>query len=559
MKKNIYLLLISCFTIFVYIALYFLRRLDDNRLTQWQWTIDGANASFILLFLVAGILLSLLISEISFSLKRRGLFLFLVSFAAAALFWKEAEPIVDASRYFTDAKYLELYGIGYFVREWGKEINSWTDLPLVPFLYGLIFKFAGEARIHIQIFNAVLFSLSAVLTYLIGKELWDKDIGFIGGMLLLGIPYLLTQVPLMLVDIPTMFFLLLAICLFIYALQRGGPWVIASSAAIFLSFYSKYSAWLMLSILPILFFVFLIRGGRNSASRYSYRALEITAIAALLIGVVFTYKFDVFSSQVKLLMEYQKPGLRRWGESFISTFLFQVSPLLSGAAVYSVYAAVRKKDVNFIVVLWLILVVFGLQIRRIRYIIMVFPMLCLMASYSIVRIREMQIIKFVTSSILLFSLIIAYFAYLPFIQSISTVNLKDAGAFLNSIPEPNVKIFTPLRGNEVADPAVSVPLLDLYTAKNIVYDYDVDITAVPVKDREESPLRFTWGYRNPPYYHGKYSKADTAFVVISNNSEAALPEHIMQDMADCRLSKKFDAYERIFLFRTSVMIFRCGN
>ena len=63
---------------------------------------------------------------------------------------------------------------------------AWTDMPLVPFLYGLIFKFFGESRLYIQIFTTFFFSMTVVLTYMIGKTLWDEDTGLYGGMLLLG-------------------------------------------------------------------------------------------------------------------------------------------------------------------------------------------------------------------------------------------------------------------------------------------------------------------------------------------------------------------------------------
>src|SRR5208282_6633323 len=116
-------------------------------------------------------------------------FLFALSFCCASLLWREPEMIVDASRYFTQAKHLELYGTGYFLREWGKTIEVWTDMPLMSFIYGLVFRYLGEARIYIQLVTTLLFSFTVVLTYMIGKTLWDKETGFYGAMFLLGIPY----------------------------------------------------------------------------------------------------------------------------------------------------------------------------------------------------------------------------------------------------------------------------------------------------------------------------------------------------------------------------------
>src|SRR4030067_2679321 len=235
LSQKAYHILTAFSTLITFFLLFILRTADDNRLTSWQWTFIGVDIKRIFFILIFGIIAAYLFSKSAFPERNPSLFLFFSSFIACVFFWKEPEVIVDVSRYFTQAKHLEIYGIKYFLQEWGRGINAWTDLPLVPFLYGLIFKFFGESRLYIQIFTTFLFSMTAIFTYLIGKMLWDSDSGFYGGILLLGIPFLFTQAPLMLVDIPTMFFLTFAIFAFIRALNRGGIWIFISSLAIFLA------------------------------------------------------------------------------------------------------------------------------------------------------------------------------------------------------------------------------------------------------------------------------------------------------------------------------------
>ena len=144
----------------------------------------------------------------------------------------------------------------------------------------------------------------------------------------MGMPYLLTQVPLMLVDLPTMCLLLCAMYGFLAALRRGGLMIPVAAVALFLSFYSKYSAWLMLSVLAAIFCVMASHerstGGGRSVCR---RAFVTACISGFLIGIVFVYKAEVFLAQMRLLWEYQKPGLGRWGESFLSTFFSKSIPL----------------------------------------------------------------------------------------------------------------------------------------------------------------------------------------------------------------------------------------
>jgi hypothetical protein len=558
-----------------------LRAVDDNRLTSWLWAFSSVNITSFLLIMVLGIIFAYILTwfwaKISFPTTTQkfssSLFLFLVSFAAVMPFWRVPEVIVDVSRYFTQAKHLSVYGIGYFIREWGRDINIWTDMPLISFIYGLIFKFFGESRAFIQAFTTFLFSMTVVLTYNIGKTLWNETVGFYGALLLLGIPYLFSQIPLMLVDVPTMFFLTLAVFAFIKALKHGGSWVLISSIAIFLAFFSKYSTWLMLSVLPVIFAVYLhsvrnsseslipvaeqggiISNGLNSQRILFYRCAAIAALSVLLIGMIFLYKFDVFSEQLRLLMTFQKPGLRRWEESFVSTFFFQIHPFITAFAVYSAYAAFRKRELKYAVISCLIILILLLQIKRIRYIVMAFPMLTLMASYGLQEIRDKDIRKFIVLCIVISSLTIGIFAYLPFLQKISTVNLKHAGEFLYSIDEKNIEVFAMPQKEPDINPAVSVPVLDLFTKKRITYHYDKGLYPL-LEDFERSPLRFTWEYRNPEYYTAESENEKKALLLIINDVEQKLPDYIEQRIKFYSRSKVFKTWEGVFSYKTVVVVY----
>jgi hypothetical protein len=119
--------------------------------------------------------------------------LFLCSVFAVLPLWNEPEVIIDASRYFSQAKHLELHGSWAFLREWGGAIGVWTDLPAVPFAYGVAFRYLGESRAVIQGITTLLFGLAVVSTYRIGRTLMNAETGLLAGLLLLGFPYLLTR------------------------------------------------------------------------------------------------------------------------------------------------------------------------------------------------------------------------------------------------------------------------------------------------------------------------------------------------------------------------------
>jgi len=527
---------------------------DDNSLTRWQWVFAKTDPAWIFAILIFGTILAYGISRISFPGRHPAIFLFFSSFFVTAIFWKEPEVIVDVSRYFTQAKHLEVYGVEYFLREWGKDISAWTDLPLIPFLYGLIFRFLGESRTYIQIFTTALFSLTVSITYLIGKTLWNKDVGFFAGALLLGIPYLFTQVPIMLVDVPTMFFFTLSIFAFIKALEDGGVRMITlSSITLFFVFFSKYSSWLMLSVFAVIFAVYL----KKESRRVFYRGSVIIIISGFLIGAMILSMYEVITEQILLLLNYQRPGLSRWGESFASTFFFQIHPFITAAALYSVYVAFKKKDLKYAIISWLLLLVVLMQIKRIRYIVFVFPMLALMASYGLQAVKSRELKKFIVSCIVISSLVVVFYGYLPFVQRISTVNLKNAGEFIDSIDAEIVEVFTLPQIYSIINPAVSVPILDLFTKKRVIYHYE----GAPFPSREQidkSSLRFTWEYKNPKYYNPKKrtSKGNTAVAIISSDINQILPKHIEQKIEGYNLSEVFKTSEKLFRYRTLVEVYQ---
>ncbi|MGE5300137.1 MAG: ArnT family glycosyltransferase [Acidobacteriota bacterium] len=552
------LFLISGLTLLSYLGLYYSRSLDDDRLTRWRWCFHDRIVVWVFVAIVVGAVVSYLFAAASIRIGHRSAVLFALSFTASALFWPEPEVIVDASRYFTQAKHFELYGIRYFLEEWGREIEVWTDMPLVPFLYGVIFRVFGEVRVYVQIFTSVLFASSVVLTYLVGKELWDEEVGFYGGMFLLGMPYLYTQVPLMLVDVPSAFFLMLAVFLVIRALKRGGALVLFAGCAIFLAFFSKYSTWLMLSVIVVIVAVYITEGPAKSAGRGEVfsRIGYIVICAALLIGVVFLWKFSVFSEQMHLLMAYQKPGLERWAESFVSTFFFQIHPFITVLAFFSVFAAVKKRDIRYVIVAWLVVLIVLLQIKRIRYSIMMFPMLSLTASYGLCAIEDAGVRRCIAACAATSSFAVALLAYLPFLQTVSAVNIKSAGMFLNETREPNVEVFTLTSAAPPVNPAVSVPLLDIFTDKQIVYDYHSELTHRMREEIADSSLRFTLEYRNSSYYlSGVKPENGASIAVISESLYDPLPPEIGEKLTGYRLVRSFGSSERIFRYQTSVRIY----
>ena len=338
----------------------------------------------------------------------------------------------------------------------------------------------------------------------------------------------------------------------------------------------------MLSVLPVIFIVYLIecrgnplwlpRAGTETCPytrNLIYRGISVAFIAGALVAIVVFYKFDVISHQMKFLQEYQAPGLKRWGESFVSTFLFQIHPLITLAAIYSVYEAFKKRDLKFLIPCWLIFLVVLLQIRRSRYIMVIFPMLTLMASYGMQKIKNAEPRRFIAFSIISSSLVVATVAYLPFLQKMNMVNLKDAGSYLDSVKTERIEVFTVPSTETIVNIAVAVPILDLYTGKDIYYSHEE--TYVPTfEEIKESPLRFTWEYKNPRYYRNKNNippavrkggvtpplqPEPSALVIISNGNVKSLPDYVAERLKGHWKNKVFDISDGVFGFSPVVTVY----
>lgn len=544
------LALASLLTVAAMLSLFVLRTLDDNRLTSWRWVFAPGDAWRLFLLLALAVLLAHLAGALRLERSPPAALLFAAAFGASALLWPQPEVILDAARYFGQAKHAELLGIAYFLQAWGGEVPAWTDLPLVPLLYGALFGLLGEDRLYLQICNSALFAGTVLLTWQIGRTLWSESLGLAAGALLLGMPYLLVQVPLTLVDVPTMFFVTLATCATLAALRFGGPARIGlAAAAIALACATKYSAWLLLTILPVLAYA---EAGKQSATLWR-RAGAVAGGALLLIGPALLAMTDVVGAQLVLLREYQAPALGGWEESFVSTLLFQSHPFIAVAAAASLWLAWRGRDRRYAAVAWLPLLVLALGIRRARYLVPVLPMLALMAAYGLQAIRGDAVRRHVVLCIVASSLVIVFCGFLPFLRGTSAANLQQAGAYLDTLDGEAVEVIALPQAGARVNPEIAVPLLDLHTGKRLVARAT---QTPPPPDMARLPLRFTWEYRHPAFYAAReHGGATLPVAVIADASAGDPPSWLAQRLAHHRLARQFTASEGVFGYQTQVSVY----
>ncbi len=532
-----------------FFTLWLFRAYDDNRLVSWRWALADTGAVEWLLLLVLALAAAVMLSARQLPARAAPLGLFVLAWFAVLPFWSGPEPIVDTARYFTQAKHLALHGPAYFVAQWGREIAAWTDLPLVPFLYGAILSLFGEERVYLQAFTTLLFAATVVLTYLIGRVLWHERLGRHGALLLLAMPYLLTQVPLTLVDVPTMFFVTAAVYVLIQALARAGAWIPAAAVLVAAAALTKYSAWPMLA--AALAAILLIQRRQPALV---VRTGAVVVGGGLALAIYIAASQDVVAAQLALLRDYQAPGLGRWRESLASTFLFQIHPFVTVAALLSLFLAWKRRDARYAVLgaPWLVMLV--LASGRIRYLVPLFPLLALMAAYGLERLRHARLERLIVWCAVTTSVVTAVFGYLPFLRQTSAANLESAGAFLDRLEDGTVEVFTLAQTGAAINPAVSVPLLDLYTRKRLVYRAAV---APPPPEAATSALRFTWEAPPPRYYAAPAGTApEAAVVVIASARGQPLPESVAAWLNGASVLASFDRADGVYGYQTLVAVYR---
>ena len=554
-ETKLTILLISLLALVVLLAQFILRDYDNNRLLSWQWIMNQHDLLMIILFSAIGFVVVYKSCYLRIPISREVIVLVVGSYFVGMATWSAPEFMVDTGRYFAHAKLIATHGLGYFLSEWGYGINAWTDMPLASVIYGALFYVFGESRLAVQIANTCLFSGSIYLTYLLGKELWDARTGVIAAWLLLAIPFLHVQASQMLVDVPAMFFSVLAIVLSIKAAKsQGNGWLLLASAAIVFALLTKYSVWIALTPIAVLPFAMKDCDRAEILRRLSLLAL----VTGVLLVFVFYVHHPVLLKQLKILLDYQLPALQRWQESYASTFFYQIHPFVTLAALASIVFAIRKKELMYLIPAFALGLMLVIGVYRARYLIIVFPLLTLVAAFGIRQIKDIMIRRFIARSAVAVSLAVTLVANMNFLQSTSAVNLKDASHYLNTLDAQHIVVIVMPQPGTAVNPLISVPLLDYYTNKKLLVTDVVSVTDLRNNvSKVISPLRFTWEVDQYPYpvVDEKYLLTQSVIVVISGESEQSLPGEVNDALRNYPHKKTFKMNDGVFRFQTIITVY----
>ncbi len=536
-----YILIWSILIFSAYLVIYEFRALDHNIYFNWNYIFENVSRSGIFILLLASILLSYIISDTGIGIDKKYVLpsIFLGAFLLGAVFWSAPEASPGVATYFTEAKYLKEYGISTFIRDWGGKLDTLSDFPVVPFIFGLILKFIGESKIYIQIFTTTMFAGTGVLTYLIAWRLWDEKTGIYAALFLLSFPYLLLKTSFTLVDVPTMFFVAAAIYATLNAMETWGTsrdmgriWILASVTFIVLVFLSKISAWIMLGTVPAIFLIYYIKRG----TAILYPAALISLLSVTLITAFVYYKIDVLLKIFEYYLDF-RIRLQSFNESLWSLLFFQVSPLVTLLAGFSFYIALKKRDIKYVLLLtWFWVPFISLSDTRIRYMVPALPALAIMAAITLNEIKPERTKKFVSYSIVICSIMLAVLLYLPFTYTFSSMNIKNAAEYTNNLDIERIEVYAAFPDGYIYNLDMLLPIFDLHSKKDI---------ATPKYRRNKPPpdaIPWWWSYKFPWPYYSKETSPESAIVIISPRVDQPPPELLEKRLEEgYRLAKVYSA------------------
>jgi hypothetical protein len=384
----------------------------------------------------------------------------------------------------------------------------------------------------------------------IGGLLWGARTGARGALLLLAIPCLLVQVPLLMADVPAMAAVTAALWGLLETLERRGAWRGAAAAlAVAAALLAKYSTWVLLGSATGIILLLQALRSRWAAVGRGTGAVVAGALAPALFTLL---KPDLVQGQLALLAGFQWEGLRRWVESYPSTFLFQTHPLLAAAALAALWQGWRGRDPKVLVAAALPLVLFALGARRSRYLLPAFPMIALLAARGLEALPG-RARRFAVLSAVGFSLVTVFAVYLPFLKWVNTANVQAAGHFLDERNVTAVEATAQPAPGVAINPEVAIPLLDYYTAARIIVRSPTP-SPPPQEELRASSFRFTWEQPLPSWYRDDPPPpAGVAQVLIAGDPAAPLPAELAQKVAG-RAPEGVFVRDAVFRYRTLVSV-----
>jgi len=428
--------------------------------------------TFILLYLL--ILITIPKLNLQLQLSKIKLILTMIAFASLSqiIFFYIPEVNPDFIRYLHHAKILASKGALYYFEGWGSKFSTHTDMPTGSFHVGLIFALFGVNRLAVQLVHTIFYILTAILVFILGYKLFNKNVAVFSALLFISFPFMKTQVPLLLVDVTSTFYItLFAVTSYLYIRDSKPVFLILSIVSFFMAIYSKilapvfifsiilgllcisifenkvknFSILVVSSLIPVLLYLHTLEPLFNNyiSKMYLIKLIHFKITFEIIFGLsilfmgfllLIPYLYNKFSDRIKVSPNSKWKDIAillslasiyclvtlsstiNLGKShfYLRALPNSVGLLCTILSILSVGVGVIRKDKNIILpTLWFLLPVFLLPHTMYKYFQPAYPALAILCGYTLSAINNIKMKRVLLVSAIASNILIASLVYYP--------------------------------------------------------------------------------------------------------------------------------------------------
>ena len=479
MIKNhtFFFFILSLITIFIYHLLIKHNIADETMLYSWAWIINFLNVKLFFIILVLICALSFVIARIDFKIKDKYflIFIFILAFVLSSLLWSAPDPNPDVVEFFGVSKYVEQNGlVNYFTGFGTQALKGYRFHSLLPII-GLAFSVFGESIFLVHFILSLLYAFIPVLTFLLAKKLFNRKIAVVAAFFVLSMPNMLVQSYMFMVDISSVFFVLLALLSFYLFLHKKKIYYYPLTLITFLfALTSKRPAILFLILsLPVLFII-VKRSNGFSLKKLSMKSFILFYSIFVLLFILVFLKLDFFSNQIQL--DISQMSLINNAPQYVTpeSYFFQIQPLIIILFLISIVFFIFKPKLSYLFLLtWIFFPYLFIQSSTIRYMLPAFPAIAITAATLLSKFKK-PIITFVVAIIFLSSTLSVYMGFMPLLKNEFYINnVKQAANYVDGLDVESVGVYIHTNNSQLTiSPKVEIYgyAFDYYSDKRIYYD-----------------------------------------------------------------------------------------
>ena len=239
-------------------------------------------------------------------------------YAFYQLGWPDETYVYAASIFVADHGVVEFFD-QYLQIPWlGKQ-----HPPLVPLIYGLALKWFGVHLVIARWVSLLLGLGSLLLTYAIGRILYDRKLGLVSAILLLSMPFFFRIGATALTDMPVTFFSLLALFFFFRLLQAPKlNLAFLAGLCLGLGLLCRYTA----VLLYVVFFFCYVMEDSFHKMKLHLTLIVVVSASILFLWLSYAWHQGILITQMETLFPYVRyvtsvPTGRKW---LVSVVLFRL-------------------------------------------------------------------------------------------------------------------------------------------------------------------------------------------------------------------------------------------